>query len=134
MRETIFRAVRSDFRVETFRGSGPGGQHRNKTESCVRITHIPTGFVATACEDRDQRKNRKVAFRRLAAKLIEDVRRSMDTRPPVNNETIRTYHAVDNRVKDHASGLTLPYTEVVERGNLGPMIEARAKETRGGSD
>jgi len=67
MREPIFSLTRKDFKVETMRGSGKGGQKRNKTESKVRITHIETGISASSDDDRDQRKNRKIAFKRLCA-------------------------------------------------------------------
>lgn len=59
----------ADIRVDTYRAKGNGGQHRNKTDSAVRMTHIPTGTVVTATEDRSQHKNRKVARQRLEAKL-----------------------------------------------------------------
>lgn len=62
----------SDIRVDTYRARGNGGQHRNKTDSAVRMTHIPTGIVVTATEDRSQHKNRKVARQRLEAKLKSD--------------------------------------------------------------
>lgn len=65
----MIRLDKSDIRVDTFRGSGNGGQHRNKTDSAVRITHIPTGTVVTATEDRSQHRNRVVAFERLRTKL-----------------------------------------------------------------
>ena len=60
---------RADVRVDTFRATGPGGQHRNKTDSGVRLTHLPTGVVVTATEDRSQHANRKVAWDRLTAAL-----------------------------------------------------------------
>ena len=62
---------RSQVRVDTFRATGPGGQHRNKTDSAVRLTHIPTGVVVTATEDRSQHVNRRVAWERLDAALAE---------------------------------------------------------------
>lgn len=65
----LIRLDKSDIRVDTFRGSGNGGQHRNKTDSAVRITHIPTGTVVTATEDRSQHRNRVVALERLRTKL-----------------------------------------------------------------
>lgn len=64
------RVDRADVRVETFRASGPGGQHRNKTESGVRLLHVPTGVVVTATEDRSQHENRAVAWRRLEQALL----------------------------------------------------------------
>lgn len=64
-KELLFSVTKKDFRVETYRGTGPGGQHRNKTDSCVRITHIESSAVAQACESRHQAENKKAAFNRL---------------------------------------------------------------------
>lgn len=61
---------KSDLRIDTYRGSGAGGQHRNKTDSAVRITHLPTGISAQAEDERDQSRNKKLAFRRLCNKLV----------------------------------------------------------------
>jgi protein subunit release factor A len=65
------RLDKCDVRVDVYRDTGPGGQHRNKTESAVRLTHLPSGTVVTAVEDRSQHVNRKVAFERLEARLSE---------------------------------------------------------------
>lgn len=124
-RELLFHAERKDFRIETYRGSGPGGQHRNKTDSCVRLTHIESGLTAECCETRSQHQNRGIAFRRLAQKLIEHyVPARRKERAASGTVVIRTYHAVDNRVKDHASGLVQPYQTVLD--NPTEMIAARA--------
>lgn len=64
-KELLFSLTKKDFIVEPYKGSGAGGQHRNKTMSCVRIKHLESGSMATACESRDQRKNKPVAFKRL---------------------------------------------------------------------
>lgn len=68
-KDSSFFVKSSDVRVDTYRASGNGGQHRNKTDSAVRLTHIPTGTMVTATEDRSQHVNRKVAFERLTNKL-----------------------------------------------------------------
>jgi protein subunit release factor A len=124
-REVLFHADRKDFRIDTYRGTGPGGQHRNKTDSCVRITHIESGLSAECCESRSQHQNRGTAFRRLAAKLVEHyVPKRRKERNASGTIIIRTYHAVDNRVKDHASGLQQSYQTVLD--DPADMIAARA--------
>lgn len=124
-RELVRSFRREEFEVSAFRGSGPGGQHRNKTDSCIRIKHIESGLTVEACESRSQHVNKGVAFRRLAAKVVEHYfPKRQKERAASGNEVIRTYHAVDNRVKDGASGLTQPYQAVLD--NPSAMIEARA--------
>ena len=126
MRELIFSAAKKDFRIDWFSGTGAGGQHRNKHQNCCRITHIATGLVGQCQEHRERPANQKKAFHRLVDKLVahycsEEARE----RYASGKETIRTYHGADNRVKDNASGLVRSYTEIVEKLNLAPMIEAR---------
>jgi protein subunit release factor B len=123
-KEVIFHAERKDFRIEYFRGSGPGGQHRNKTDSGFRITHIESGLSVENCETRSQGQNKRKAFRLLAHKLVA---RYAPERQKERNasgaEVIRVYHAVDNRVKDAASGLVQGYKEVLNDPT--EMVEAR---------
>lgn len=129
MRELIFSARKDDFEVQTFCAGGPGGQHQNKTQSGVRIVHRATGLSAECRELRSQHQNKASAFRKLARQLV-----AFYTQPAertISTEVIRTYHEPDNRVKDHASGLVLDYKSVMgKRGDLGPMIEARARAVR----
>ena len=66
-------ASRNDFKVERMRGSGPGGQKRNKTDSCIRITHIPTGLSEYCCETKSQHQNLKTAFTRLAVRVVDAI-------------------------------------------------------------
>ena len=123
-REVVFHADRSDFRVDTYVGTGPGGQHRNRTSSCVRITHIATGLTASCCESRSQHQNRKLAFQKLVKILVAHVAPEREKlRNAAGTVVVRTYHAVDNRVKDHASGATSTYAEVLD--NPDSMIEQR---------
>lgn len=122
----IFSARRKDFRVDTFRAGGKGGQKQNKTDSGVRITHTDTRLSAESRSSRSQPENRKIAFRKLAKLLVDNVLKKEQREKVISNEVIRTYNAVDNRVKDHMSGLQMSWKEVVEKPNLGPMIEARA--------
>lgn len=116
---------RKDFRVDTFRAGGPGGQNQNKRNTGVRITHLPSGLVAESRETRSQEQNKTLAFRRLAMLIRNWHREQMHTDRQISNETVRTYHAVDNRVKDHQSGLVQPYDVAVN--DIGDMVEARKK-------
>jgi protein subunit release factor B len=126
MRETLFHAEAKDFRVDTYRGSGPGGQHRNKTDSCVRITHKESGLFSSACESRSQGQNKKAAFRKLAEMLIEHyVPTQQKERMASGVVIVRNYHAVENRVKDAESGLQQSFEEVLS--DPSQMITARAE-------
>jgi peptide chain release factor 1 len=125
---------KADLKVDTFRASGAGGQHVNKTESGVRFTHLPTGLVAESTEARSQIKNREIAM----ARLIADIQRV--TREKVYNEQtqkrkslvgsgdrsekIRTYNYPQNRVTDHRIGLTLYNLDQIMEGDLDGVIEA----------
>ena len=132
-REILFHADASDFRVDTYRGTGPGGQHRNKTDSCVRITHIASGLVASCCETRSQAQNKKIAFAKLAPLVIEHYLPTRQKERQASGSTVvRNYHAVDNRVKDVASGLVQPYATVLDDGAA--MIHARASAMRAESE
>lgn len=128
----LFSARRKDFRIETFCAGGPGGQHQNRKETAVRITHthIETGLAAEAREHRSQHQNLKAAFRRLAQRLVTHVLgEQRKQRWPGSSEVVRTYHAVDNRVTDKASGLQQPYGNVLH--DPAQMIEARRKCKKG---
>lgn len=123
-RDTVFHADRNDFRVQTYRGSGPGGQHRNKTDTGVRITHIPSGLSVECCETRSQMQNKTLAFRRLCHKLLAHyVPERQKARAASGTEVVRTYHGVDNRVKDHASGLLGTFGAVLDDPDA--MVAAR---------
>lgn len=132
-----------DLRVEVFRASGPGGQHVNRTESAVRITHIPTGITVSCQDERSQHRNRAKAMRLLRARLkdkleqerqreiSEQRRRQVGTAE--RSEKIRTYNFPQGRVTDHRVGLTLYKLEDVLEGELDelivPLIERmKAKE------
>lgn len=127
MKELIFTASKKDFRVDTFASGGPGGQHQNKTQSGVRITHLPTGLFSECRETRNQGENKKRAWKKLCDQLIRHVKVSTNRKKEISTETIRTYHEPDNRVKDHASGEIKPYKEVVFGDAYGSLIEARRK-------
>jgi len=118
--------TKKDFKLDWFSGTGKGGQKRNKTMACVRITHIATGLTAQSQEHRTQVANQKSAFERLAKLLLAYYSEDPEGRRD-SSEVIRNYHGVRNEVHDKASGLKMEYKEIVEKGNLAPMIEARRK-------
>ena len=124
-KELIFSASRKDFRVDTFRAGGKGGQHQNKTDSGVRITHIESGLSAECREGKSQHQNKATAFRRLVRLLVDRYAPKWKRERFGNLKTIRTYHEADNRVVDHASGLRLPYTVAMDKNGFDQMIAAR---------
>ena len=122
-----------DLRIDRFRASGAGGQHVNKTDSAVRVTHLPTG-IAVECQDsRSQHRNREQALALLRARLGEDERRRREaetaqTRRALigsgdRSERIRTYHFPQGRVTDHRIGLSLHALDRLLEGDLDPLIE-----------
>lgn len=132
-----------DLRVDTLRSSGAGGQHINKTESCIRITHIPTGIVVLCQDERSQTKNREKAMKVLKSRLYDFYRSQYDKEYSENrrsqvgtgdrSERIRTYNFPQGRVTDHRIGLTLYSIDNFMLGDLDEMIEALAiadRETR----
>ncbi len=128
----------SDLRIDTFRASGAGGQHVNKTDSAVRITHLPTNMVVECQDERSQHKNRARAMSLLKARLLaaERERRSTEraeTRRLLvgsgdRSQRIRTYNYPQGRVTDHRINLTLYRLGDVMAGGLGEIVEALASE------
>lgn len=125
-----------DLRVDTLRSSGAGGQHINKTESCIRLTHIPTGIVVLCQDERSQTKNREKAMKVLKSRLYDyyqsqaDKEYSENRRSQVGtgdrSERIRTYNFPQGRVTDHRIGLTLYSIENFMLGDIDEMVEALA--------
>ncbi len=128
----------SDLRIDTYRASGAGGQHVNKTDSAVRITHIPTGTVVAMQEERSQHKNRAKAMKILRSRIYDaqrsaaDSARAADRRGQIGtgdrSERIRTYNFPQGRVTDHRIGLTLHKVERVMLGEFDDVIEALVSE------
>lgn len=125
---------KDDLKIDTFRSSGAGGQHVNKTESGVRFTHIPTGIVAESTESRSQHRNREIALQRLYQKIQDSLkekayqeqknqRRSL-VGTGDRSDKIRTYNFPQNRVTDHRINLTLYNLDRVMEGDLEPIIHA----------
>lgn len=123
-----------ELKIDTYRASGPGGQHVNKTDSAIRITHLPTGIVVQCQDERSQHKNRAHAMRMLRAKLYEmeeEKRRNeiASTRKSLvgtgeRSEKIRTYNYRDGRITDHRIGLTLYKIEAILNGELDELVDA----------
>ena len=128
----------SDLRIDTYRASGAGGQHINKTDSAVRITHIPTGTVTTSQDGRSQHDNRDKAMRAMRTKLYEMKLREQEEalgserRNKIGtgdrSEKIRTYNYPQNRVTDHRIGLTIQQLDRIMEGKLEDIIEALMNE------
>lgn len=124
---------KADLRVDTFRSSGAGGQHVNKTDSAIRITHVPTGIVVECQEERSQHKNRAKAMSLLAARLSsaqeeKAAKEQADTRRTLvgsgdRSERIRTYNFPQGRVTDHRINLTLYKLDEVMQGSLNDVIQ-----------
>ena len=127
-----------DLRIDVYRASGAGGQHVNKTESAVRITHIPSGIVVAMQEEKSQHKNRAKAMKILRARLYEQQRASLhatraaDRKSQVGtgdrSERIRTYNFPQGRVSDHRINLTLYKIDRVMQGELDDFIDALIAE------
>lgn len=124
----------ADLQVDTFRSSGAGGQHINKTESAIRITHLPTGTVVECQDERSQHKNRDKAMRILRSRILEAEREKQaneiagERRSQVGtgdrSERIRTYNYPQGRLTDHRIGLTLYKLEAILNGSLDELIDA----------
>ena len=124
----------SDYRVDRFCASGPGGQHVNKTASAIRLTHFETGLVVSCQDEKSQIKNLAKALRVLKTRLYElkrsqeQAKRSQERMSKLGSgdrsERIRTYNFPENRVTDHRIGLTLYKLDVILAGDLSPVIDA----------
>ena len=128
----------SDLRIDTYRASGAGGQHINKTDSAVRITHIPTGTVTTSQDGRSQHDNKDKAMRAMRTKLYEMKLREQEEALGSERknkigtgdraEKIRTYNYPQNRVTDHRIGLTIQQLDRIMVGKLDDIVQALINE------
>jgi len=129
---------KNDLRIDTFRASGAGGQHVNKTDSAIRITHLPSGIVVECQDERSQHKNKARAMSLLQAKLLDEAqqaqaREESDTRRLLvgsgdRSEKIRTYNYPQGRVTDHRIKLTLYNLPEVMEGDLGAVVQPLINE------
>jgi peptide chain release factor 2 len=127
----------ADVRVDTFRASGAGGQHINKTDSAVRLTHVPTGIVVQCQDSRSQHSNRDVAWRRLRSRLYDfEMRKRMEEQQKLEatktdvgwGHQIRSYVLDQSRIKDLRTNVEISNTQKVLDGDLDAFIEASLKQ------
>jgi len=129
----------SDLKVDTYRSSGAGGQHVNKTESAIRLTHLPSGIVVACQEERSQIKNRAKAMKYLAAKLYDKEMQAQNSEMAAlrknmvgsgdRSERIRTYNYPQGRITDHRIGLTLYRLEdIMNTGDINDVVNALAAD------
>ena len=129
-----------DLKIDTFRSSGAGGQHVNKTESCIRMTHIPTGIVVTCQDERSQLKNREKAMKVMKSRLYDyyntryrdeyDANRKSLVGTGDRSERIRTYNFPQGRITDHRIGYTVYTLEQFLEGDMGDLLDALAVADR----
>ncbi len=139
----------ADLRVDTFRASGAGGQHVNKTDSAIRITHLPTGTVVECQDERSQHKNRARAMSLLQARIYDAEKQKQEAEQAAErkslvgggdrSERIRTYNFPQGRLTDHRINLTLYKLDEIMQGNLGQVVdplmhEYQAEQLAGLSD
>ena len=125
---------KSDLKIDPFRASGAGGQHVNKTESAIRITHLPTGIVSESQDGRSQHKNKEIAMAQLLRRIQEQQRAAHEAEQTSKrrslvgsgdrSDKIRTYNYPQNRVTDHRINLTLYNLDQIVEGQIGGVIEA----------
>ncbi len=130
----------SELRIDVFRASGAGGQHVNKTESAVRITHLPTGIVAECQDDRSQHRNKEKAMKVLISRIEDAQRRERESKQAAHrkslvgsgdrSERIRTYNFPQGRVTDHRINLTLYKLQAMIDGDLQEMVDALVAENQ----
>ncbi len=120
---------KSEIKIETMRGTGPGGQRKNKVETCVRATHIPTGVTVTV-DTRSQAASMKMALKELEARLIEAKKQEKASAKKArrdhaihNETTVRTYDFKKGIVKDHRSGKTASLKDVLVKGRIDLLHE-----------
>jgi len=122
---------KEDLRIDYYRGSGKGGQKRNKTSSACRITHIPTGIYAQAEDERYQNRNKKLAFKRLVEKLVPLMKKINKTQEHnISKERIRSYNEPRQQVKDHRTNKDYSYNDILYGNGLEIILEDILKENK----
>jgi peptide chain release factor 1 len=136
-KKTDIQINSSDLKIDTYKSSGPGGQYVNKTESAIRITHIPTGIVVTSQSERSQLQNKENALNILSAKILQaqeesDLSKLSEVRREQigwakRSEKTRTYNFPQNRITDHRIGKSWHNLEKIIDGDLAPIVKAFIK-------
>jgi protein subunit release factor A len=125
--EKMLKVTKKDLRIDFFRASGKGGQHRNKTDTACRITHLPTGISAETTDSRSQADNKSRAWMKLITRLIAHYKAETRAEARRTNtgwaEKIRTYHQPRGVVKDHRTGVEQDYDKTLN-GDLDIFVEA----------
>lgn len=139
-KEVDFTINPAELRIDTYRASGAGGQHVNKTDSAVRITHIPTGVVVACQDERSQHKNKAKALKVLQSRLLQAQREKNEAEQAkqrkeqvgtgMRAEKVRTYNYPQNRVTDHQVNLTLKKLDMIVEGQLEEIVVALMKQSR----
>lgn len=123
------KVTEDQFRFEWYSGTGKGGQHRNKHQNCCRCIHEPTGIQANGTNSRSREDNKRDALSacmsRVSAHFHKDIERFL-----AGNERVRTYNEADNKVYDHASGMTFSWDSVMTKNDFEEVISERAKAMR----
>jgi peptide chain release factor 1 len=127
-----------DLRIDTFRAGGAGGQHINKTDSAVRVTHLPTGIVVECQDDRSQHKNKDRALKVLAARIMDKQNQEQHAKEAATrksligsgdrSERIRTYNFPQGRMTDHRINLTLYKLDAIMDGDIDDLVAALVSE------
>ena len=120
--------TRKDIKIQFFKSSGPGGQNKNKRDTACRMTHIPTGISTTATEERQQGQNKRMAWKKLCAKLVPLIKKeAKKERFLAGSERIRNYHEPDQRVTDsRLPGEQWTYDNIVNKDGLGKVVNLLA--------
>lgn len=131
-KELIFSFTKKDFKVDYYRGSGPGGQHRNKRDTACRITHIESGLTASAEDSKSQHQNKSKAFKKLCDKLLNHYLKEEDKkRGGTKLQTARrTYNESNDLVTDHKTGEKFSYKQTVGKNDLSDLITSKVNKNK----
>ena len=119
---------KKDLKFKAFKSSGPGGQHRNKIESAMRVTHLPTGITAECTTHKSQHMNKRLAVQKLVEKLQQHFKPKVDKTRFNATKVIRTYNECKNFVKDHDTGDVHSFKDTFGKGKMDDVITQRSRK------